>query len=668
MRNVEVMPMWTPTKYFCGNANISRFIAWVDERFDLELKSYHELWTWSVDDLDRFWIALWDYFAIGSPVQPGAGLANADMPGAKWFPGERLNFAQQVLQRAPKDGAAVIHFDASLNQSALSREELSERVMQCADAMRASGIGVGDRIVACMPNVPETIVALLAAASIGAIWSVVSPETGAQGMLARFAQLEPKLFVAADAYTFRGAVIDRREEVAKVVEGLPSLEQVIVFPQGARDSLPLAASFTWWQDFLARGRKFANVDQFEFAAVGFDHPLWVLFSSGTTGIPKAMLQSHGGILLEMLKTAVLHLDLHPGERLFFYTITGWMVWNLNFAALLAGAAIIVYDGHPTEPDVGQLWRIAEAGKVNVFGGSPSYAKMLMQANYCPREHHDLSAMREILLSGSPASPECMRWFLESVKGDLWVQSACGGTDVCTSFVGGVPILPVFAGEIQARWLGVDAVALDEDGNSVIDEVGELVIRQPMPSMPVKFWKDPDGARYQETYFDLFPGKWRQGDFVEFNARGGVHILGRSDATLNRHGVRIGTAEIYRSLESLSEISDALVVNVDLPGGECWMLLFVKLVQGASLDDTLSECIRRHLKASLSPRHVPDDIVAVSGIPYTKTGKRLEVPVRRILNGAPVDKVVARETTEDFPVLTALLEVAWASIPREGSRR
>ncbi|MFT3755705.1 MAG: acetoacetate--CoA ligase [Pseudoxanthomonas sp.] len=655
----DLQPMWTPSQATIDSANVTAFTAWVNARFGLSLASYPQLWEWSVADIDRFWRAVWEYFKVGAPLPEKAGLADVQMPGTQWFPGVTLNFAEQVLARAPSEQPAIIHFDAALNQRAVSREELTASVLQLADALRRAGIGQGDRVVACLPNVPETMIAMLACASIGAIWSVVSPETGAEGMLARFAQLEPKLLIAVDGYRFRDNFIDRSAEIEKVAAGLPTLQQVIVLPQG-RNAVPAgfaSRQASSWDEFVAQGRPCTDRQAFDFAQVPFAHPLWVLFSSGTTGIPKAMLQSHGGILLEMLKNGALHLDLRSGDRLFFYTITGWMIWNLNFGALLSGVAVILYDGHPAEPGPGQLWRIAELGQATTFGASPSYLKVLMQAGYRPAQDNALAALRLVLLSGSPATPECMHWLLDAVKPDLWIQSACGGTDVCTCFVGGVPTLPVYAGEIQARCLGVDMAVLDDDGKSIVDDVGELVIRQPMPSMPVRFWGDTDNQRYRDTYFDAYPGQWRQGDFATVNQRGGVHVLGRSDATLNRQGVRIGTAEIYRSLEALPEIADTLVVNVDLPGGEFWMPLFVRLHEGVALDDALAARIRQHLKTTLSPRHVPDAVIEVAGIPYTKTGKRLEVPVRRILCGTPVEKAIAREAVENFQVLDSMIAIA-----------
>lgn len=656
-------PIWEPSPEDIAAARVQAFMDWLNVRFDLSMASYSDLWSWSVADIDRFWLAIWDYFEVGKPLAPGSALADATMPGADWFAGQNTNFAEQVLNRAPPVGPAIIAFDETGLRHDLTRDDLCSTVLQCADALRRSGVQAGDRVVAVLPNEPTAMIAMLASASLGAIWSVVSPETGSDGVLARFGQLEPKVLIAAEGYRFGGGVIDRRQDLARVVEGLPTLTHVVVLPLS--DSVATGA--VAWSDFVSLGLPGQTTDDFDFARTPFGHPLWILFSSGTTGVPKAMVQSHGGILLEMLKNSALHLDLRSGDRMLFYTITGWMIWNLMFGALLAGAAVILYAGHPAKPDIGQLWRIAERGEATLFGASPAYVKSLMEADYRPGQHHDLRHLRSILLSGSPASAEAMRWLLDAVKRDLWIQSACGGTDVCTSFVGGVATLPVFAGEIQARGLGIDAQALDPDAKPLIDAVGELVVRQPMPSMPIAFWNDLGHQRYRETYFDLYPGIWRQGDFVQFNTRGGVHVLGRSDATLNRNGVRIGTSEIYLALEALPEIGDALIFDIEMPDGQAWMPLFVEVRAGFQFDVNLTDRIRSQLRTSLSPRHVPDDVVSVPAIPYTKTGKRLEVPVRRILAGAPFEDAVSQASVEDFAVLNTFIELARAAASRRPDR-
>ncbi|WP_293827886.1 acetoacetate--CoA ligase [uncultured Brevundimonas sp.] len=656
----ETLPLWTPSPDRIAAANVTKFAAWINRRDGLALDDYQALWAWSVGDIDRFWRAVWDYFAIGPTLPAGSALGVVEMPGATWFEGRTLNFARTLLERAPASGPAIIHFDRELHRREITRDDLADQVLRAADAMRRLGVGSGDRVVACLPNTPEAMVAMLATASIGAIWSIVSPETGAEGALARFAQLEPRLLLAVDGYGYRDQWIDRRGELAALVAGLPTLEHsVLVSHDGEAPAFGVPG--LTWGDFIASGRGGQNRDTFDFAPVPFGHPLWVLFSSGTTGAPKAMLQSHGGITLEMLKNGALQLDLHAGDRLFFYTITGWMIWNVTLGALLTGATTILYDGQPNDPDIGQLWRIADQAEATLFGASPAYQKLVAQSGYRPGDHSHFPALRSILLSGSPASPECMKWFLEAVKPDLWIQSSCGGTDVCTSFVSGVATQPVYAGEIQARGLGVDAVVLDDDGRVLIGAVGELVIRQPMPSMPIGFWNDVDDRRYRATYFDTYPGQWRQGDFARINGRGGVYVLGRSDATLNRHGVRIGTAEIYRALEMIPDIADSMVLGIDLPDGEQWMPLFVDLKTGDGLSADLDEAVRRHLKTTLSPRHVPDEIIAVSKIPYTRTGKRLEVPLRRILSGVALDQALGRETTEDVAAIERMVELAHASL-------
>lgn len=656
-KNLSNYAIWTPDSATIANADLTRFSAWVGERYS-PIKSYEDLHAWSIADIDRFWRSIWEYFDLGPPLAQGEALPDEAMPGCRWFPGQELNFAEHVLTRAPKTDPAIIAFDEELNQRVISADDFRRDVEAFAAALRDAGIKAGDVVVAMLPNIPEAIVAMLATASIGAIWSVVSPETGASGAISRFAQLEPRVLIAVDGYRFRGKLLDRRENLNDVIAGLPSLEMTVVIPQGFENIFEYPGSrIALWPAFVTRGASSGNEVGSAPCPVEFNHPLWVLYSSGTTGIPKAMVQSHGGILLEMLKNSRLHLNLREGERLFFYSVTGWMVWNLMFGALLSGATIVLYDGHPSFPEPGKLWRVAELSRTTIFGASPTYVQTLMQADYRPRDRHDLRNLRSILLSGAPVSADVMNWLLRAVSSDLWLQSACGGTDVCTSFVGGVPTLPVFAGEIQARGLGIDAVALDADGHELVNKVGELVIRKPMPSMPLFFWNDPQGIRYRDAYFDMYAGWWRQGDFVKFNERGGAFVLGRSDATMNRHGVRIGTAEIYGALESLPEVSDALIITVELPNGDLWMPLYVLLADALSLDNALKMRIRDHLRAKLSPRHVPDEVIAVESIPYNKTGKRLEVPVRRLLAGTAVAEALSSDALADKEGLAAFMKVA-----------
>lgn len=652
----ERAPIWVPDPLTVAQANVTGFAEWLGARHKLHLADYHALWAWSTTNIELFWAAIWDYFEIKSE-RPEMVLADRGMPGAEWFPGARLNYAEQLLRRAGTAGPAILHADERLELRSISRETLIDQVLRVATQLRALGVKPGDRVAACLPNRPEAMIAMLAAASVGAIWSIVSPEAGVDGVLDRFSQIEPELLFVTDSYRFNGRMMDRRAEAEALAAGLPTLKHVIWVP-GSESANPLSIpALISWDDMLEAAGAQPALDAFPFEQVSFTHPLWILFSSGTTGLPKALAHSHGGMLLEQLKCMAFQLDLKPGDRIFFYTITGWMMWNFLVGSMLAGATPVLFEGHPTQPDVGILWRVAALSEAAVFGGSPSYVKLMQQADYRPSSENDFPKLRAVLLSGSPASAECMQWFLDAVKPNLWVQSGSGGTDICSGFVGGTPILPVYAGEIQARCLGVAAHAFDEDGHPLIDEVGELVITEPMPSMPVCFWGDDDGSKYHSAYFDTYPGIWRHGDFFRINRRGGCFVLGRSDATLNRHGVRIGTAEIYRSLEQLAGIADSLIVNIDLPDGEFWMPLFVKLADGVRLDGALEQRIRVHLRSTLSPRHVPDEILSVADIPYTVTGKRLEVPVRRILMGTPIEQAVGKGTAHNLGALAYFVELA-----------
>jgi acetoacetyl-CoA synthetase len=502
--------------------------------------------------------------------------------------------------------------------------------------LRQNGIRPGDRVAGYLTNSPEGIVVMLAAASIGAIWAACSPEFGTPSVLDRFQQLEPRVFFCVDGYRYGGKNYSRVAEVNELLCELPSVEHVVLLPMLQPDLTGREVDgAVLWRDVADNSAQ--GMEGFDFAQVPFDHPLWILFSSGTTGIPKAIVHSHGGILLEQMKLASLHFNLSAGDRLFFYTTLGWMMWNFLVSSMLIGVVPVLYDGNPNYPDAGTLWRIVERSKTKLFGASPTFVQMQQQAGIIPREQFDLTKLQGVMLAGSPVSADCMAWFYDNVKSNLWVMPGSGGTDVCSGFCGGVPGPAVYAGEIQSLHLGVDAHAFNAEGKSVIGEVGELVITQPMPSMPVCFWNDEHDTRYRETYFDTYDGVWRHGDFFLINERGGCFVLGRSDATLNRHGVRIGTAEVYRCLDAIDDIEDSLIVNLDLPDGGFFMPLFVKLAGGRELDTELDETIRKTLRDRYSPRHVPDKIYQVDDIPYTITGKKMEVPVRRILMDTPVDK-------------------------------
>ena len=644
--------LWTPGPDRIGRANVTAFIRWLASERGLNVDGYPALWRWSVTDLDAFWQAVWDYCGIEASAPPTAVLGRRTMPGAEWFPGARLNYAQHVLRREQPGEDALYYQSESTPLTGLAWPDLANSVRVLATRLRAMGVRPGDRVASCMPNIPQTVIAMLATTSIGAVWTSCSPDFGGRGVSDRFGPLSPKVLFCVDSYRYGGRDYDRGAEMEQIIAGLPGLEQVIHVPGPAGLAIPSGQA---WDDLMDHPPVPAS--EFEFEQVPFGHPLWVLFSSGTTGLPKAITHSHGGILIEQLKLQTLNMDLRPGDRLFFYTTSGWMMWNFLVSSLLLGVTPLLYDGHPAYPDPGVLWEMAQNAAVTMFGASPAYVAMLSKAGVVPAAKYDLSALATVMLAGSPVSPECGAWFYRNVKPDLWLHSGSGGTDVCSGFTGGAPVMPVYAGEHQARNLGVAAYAFSDRGEPVTGEVGEMVITQPMPSMPVRLWNDDDGELYRQTYFADFPGVWRQGDFFKVNERGGCFVLGRSDATLNRYGIRIGTAEIYAALESVGEVADALIVNLDLPGGGFFMPLFVTLAEGAVLDDALRGKIAGRLRSEYTARHVPDTIIVVPAIPATLTGKKMEVPVRKILLGARPDDAANRNAMANPQALDAFAEYA-----------
>jgi acetoacetyl-CoA synthetase len=639
--------LWTPSAERVAGANLTAFTTWLATERGLRFDDYQALWRWSVEDLEAFWQAVWDYCGIHASVPPERVLGGRAMPGAEWFPGARLNYAQHVLRREQPGADALLFLSETRPAAGLDWADLAGQVRILGTRLRGMGVRPGDRVASYLPNIPQAVIALLATTSIGATWTGCSPDFGWRGVLDRFRQLRPRVLFCADGYAYGGKTFDRRGELRQIARGLDGLEHVVRVPfpglPGEDAELgaggPGARQVVSWDALLDHPP--VPAAEFAFEQVPFGHPLWILFSSGTTGLPKAIVHSHGGILLEQMKLQTLHMDLRAGDRMFFFTTSGWMMWNFLVSSLLVGVCPVLYDGSPAYPNPDVLWRIAQDCGVNFFGASPAYVDMMAKAGIVPAAAFDLSELRTIMPAGSPVSAECTAWFYENVKPDVWVATGSGGTDVCTGFVGGVPTQPVYAGEIQAPHLGVAAYAFNRDGESVIDEVGELVVTEPMPSMPARLWGDAGDGRYKESYFADFPGVWRQGDFFRINKRGGCFVLGRSDATLNRHGVRIGTAEVYAVLTSVDEVADALIVNLDLPGGRFFMPLFVRLADGIRLDDRIEDKIRDRLRREYTPRHVPDRIVQVPDIPVTLTGKKMEVPVRRILLGAPADEAANR---------------------------
>ena len=634
-------------------AAMTGYMRWLADERDLSFDGYEELWQWSVEEPAEFWTTIWERFGVSSPTPHSHALSGHSMPGARWFEGAQVNYAEHLLRQGG-DQVAILHASELRELGQITRAELRSQVAAVAAGLRRLGVGRGDRVAAYVPNIPEALVAFLATASIGAIWSSCSPDFGPKSVVDRFAQIEPKVLFAVDGYSYNGKRFDRREVVAGLQAEMPSLANTVVIPylEPDPDLSPLSDALTWEQ--LTAEQSGAEL---EFESVPFDHPLWILYSSGTTGLPKAIVHGHGGILLEHLKKMHLHVDAHPGDRVFWFTTTGWMMWNFLVSCLLTEAAIVLYDGSPGHPDMGVLWDLAESAGVTCFGTSASYIAACMNEDVELSSGRDLSALRSVGSTGSPLAPEGFDWIYDQLGKDTWLFSTSGGTDVCTAFVGGVPLLPVFRGELQGRALGCKVESFDEDGNPLIGEVGELVITEPMPSMPIFFWGDEDGSRYRASYFDHYPGVWRHGDWIEITDRGTAVIYGRSDSTINRQGVRMGTSEIYRAVQAVPEVLDALVVDLPRPGTEGWMPLFVVLRDGAELDDDLVARIKREIRESCSPRHVPNDIYEIDEVPRTLSGKVLEVPVKRILTGTAPEKAASRDSLANPEALDYFVKLA-----------
>ncbi|HYV16578.1 MAG TPA: acetoacetate--CoA ligase [Conexibacter sp.] len=623
--------LWSPSAERIERATLTRFQRWAAQRTGRDFDTYDALWRWSVEDVEGFWAAIWDFFEVRASAPYERVLGSRSMPGAEWFPGARLNYAEHVF-RGRDDAAVAIRHASELRPLAqMTWGELRTLSARIAAGLRAQGVGPGDRVVAYLPNVPEAIAAFLACASIGAVWSSCSPDFGAASVVDRFAQIEPKVLLAVDGYRYNGRDFDRREVVDGLRTAMPTLSATVLLPYLDPDArldgtLP-------WEDLLG-----AADAELSFEQVPFDHALWVLYSSGTTGLPKAIVQGQGGILLEQLKKQNLHLDAQAEDRVFWFTTTGWMMWNFLVGVLLTPASIVLFDGNPAYPDMGRLWDLAAEAGITTFGTSASYLAQCMKQGLQPAAGRDLSALRNVGSTGSPLAPEGFQWVYDELGADTWLFSTSGGTDVCTAFVGGVPTLPVYLGELQGPSLGCSVEAWDEDGHALVGEVGELVITQPMPSMPLYLWNDPDGSRLHASYFDTYPGVWRHGDWIELTERNTAIIYGRSDSTINRGGVRMGTSEIYRAVLALPEILDALVVDVD-----GWMPLFVVLGDGATLDDELTARIAARVREDCSPRHVPNEVHVIAAVPRTLSGKVLEVPVKRILQGTDPAKAASRDS-------------------------
>ena len=625
--------LWKPTDAIRKQANLTHFMRWLAENHAIHCTDYQELWQWSVGDIGLFWDKAWDYFGIKSSQRAESPLKEASMPGAEWFPGARLNYAENIFAKMTTERPMLIYKGEDTPLQEMSWAEIYEQANRLSTALRAMGVQKGDRVVAFMPNIPQTVVAVLAVSSIGAIWSSCSPDFGSRSVLDRFTQIEPKVLVAVDGYQYGGKKFDRREVVVELQNALPTLQETILVPFTHENTDGLKNTLLW-ESVL---ENVTPPDSMLFEQVPFDHPLWVLYSSGTTGLPKPIVQGHGGIILEHSKSTIFHNDLKPSDRFFWYSSTGWMMWNYLVGSLFSGATAILYNGSPAYPNMNALFELAESSGMTYFGTSAAFISACIKADIHPNQDYDLSKIRGVGSTGSPLSLEGFQWIYENINESLALESLSGGTDLCTAFVGGARTEPIYAGELQGASLGADVRAYNEDGEVVIDEVGELVITKPMPSMPIYFWNDPEMARYKASYFEMFPGIWRHGDWIKINERGGCVIYGRSDSTINRMGIRMGTSEIYSVVESFDEILDSLIIDLELLGHESFLPLFVVLRENAILDDALKSRIKNKLKTDVSPRHVPNEIYQIDEVPYTLSGKKLEVPIRKILLGMDIKK-------------------------------
>lgn len=633
MENAQ-QPLWTPTPERIAASRMHDYTRWLASEKKPQFDDYNALWQWSVDELPAFWESLWQYFDVQSSTPYSRVLDSEKMPGATWFEDSRINLTQQVFRfhRSEQESTrpAIIAKSEVRPTVQLSWGELRRQIGSVANALRGMGVQPGDRVVSYLPNLPETVVAFYACASIGAVWSSCSPDMGTPSVLDRFGQIAPKVLLAVDGYRYGGKDFDRRDVVTTLAQSLPSLEHVVLLPYLNPEAR--IADTRPWQELLAHD---STID---FEQLPFDHPLWVVYSSGTTGMPKPIVHGQGGILIESLKGHGLHSDLGENDRFMWFSTTGWIMWNSQVTGLLLGATIALYDGNPGYPDLGVLWKFAEEARLTVFGAGAAYFANCMKAGIEPGKLADLTTIRTIGSTGSPLPAEAFTWIYDQLGSDILLASISGGTDIAAAFVGACPILPLYAGEMQCRCLGIAVYAMDEQGKPLVDEVGELVVTKPMPSMPLYFWNDPEGRRYHDSYFDTYPGWWRHGDWLQITPRGGAVIYGRSDTTINRHGIRMGTSEIYRVVEGMPEVVDSLVVDLEYLGRESYMPLFVVLRPGMTLDAQLTRRIADGIRSALSARHVPNEVFAVAEIPRTLTGKKMELPVKKLLLGMSVDEV------------------------------
>lgn len=650
--------LWKPDPKLARKTRIASYLSWLENR-GIVFEDYQDLWKWSVDDLEAFWATVWKYFNVSDADY--IVLEERKMPGATWFAGSDVNFAQRVFA-AKQEGVAIDARTEGGRRRTMTWDALEKKTAALASRLREMGVAPGDRVAAYIHNGVEAVTGLLACASIGAVWSSCSPDFGVPAVIDRLGQVSPKVLIASDGYEYHGKWFDRTEEARKISASLQTVEKVIEVQAGEEDRGGFGSDA--WDD-VTSGKAAA-----EYEPLPFDQPLWILYSSGTTGLPKPIVHSQGGVVVELLKELSFHNDVRPGDQFFWFTTTGWMMWNYLVGGLLHGATIVLYSGSPGYPDLDALWRLAEDADVTFLGTSAAFLSSCVKAGTEPASTHRLSKLRGVGSTGSPLSKECFQWVYSKAKPDVWLASISGGTDVCTAFVGGCPMLPVYSGEIQCRCLGAKVEAFDSGGMPLVGQTGELVITEPMPSMPVFLWGDKDGSRYRESYFSTYPGVWRHGDWIEITERGTCVIHGRSDATLKRHGVRMGTSEIYRAVEAMTEVVDSLAIDLGGPGEESRLALFVTLAPGRVLDRALESKISERIRTDLSPRHVPDAIVQAPAIPRTINGKKLEVPVKRILMGADPDVVLNRGSLADTASVdfyVGLSKGGWESL-KSGARR
>jgi acetoacetyl-CoA synthetase len=645
--------IWEPTQSLIESTVLYQYMHWLKEKKGLDFTDYNELWKWSVEELEEFWASIWDFCEVKACRKYDTVLESMDMPGAKWFSGAQVNYAENILAKGQGNKTAIYFRSEKIKRKEISWNELQNKVASLAGSLREMGVKQGDRVASYMPNIPEAVIAFFACASIGAIWSSCSPDFGARSVVDRFKQIDPVVLFAVDGYHYNGKTFDKSSVVAELQKDLSgSLKHTILVPYVEKEELDVKLDNVHLWDELTAGEATLS-----FESLPFDHPLWIVYSSGTTGMPKPIVHGHGGMVLEHLKTMRLHKNLSADQTVFQFTTTGWVMWNMLVGCMISGASIVIYDGSPSYPSMEVLWELAEDAGITDFGTSAPFLINSLKAGVMPNQKYDLSKLRGVASTGAPLTEDGFRWVYEHVKKDVWLSSSSGGTDVATGFVGGVPIVPVTIGEIQGRMLGVYAQAFDEQGNALVGEVGELVITKPMPSMPLYFWNDHENKRYVNSYFDTYPNVWKHGDWIRFDEKGSSVIYGRSDSTINRSGVRMGTSDIYRIVEGIDEVMEGLVIDMEVLGRQSSLLLFVVLQEGKSLDPALQTTIKEQIRANIAPRFIPDGIYAVEQIPKTLNGKKMEVPIRKLLLGFELEKVINPDSMSNPECLPFFIQLA-----------